>query len=200
MHAFAVDHGGYDRYELRHWDSTHDGKMTAIFEVSGPREPYEARLEQVETIETYEISEGADDRFALYVRENPEETDERLSEAFSQGSLVVLPPVEYRMDRTIGVRVVGQAEHVKAAVETAPPTVSVTVDHVGPYRAGLLPGGVTLTDRQRAAVEAAVAEGYYAPTRDGSVAAVAEQLDCSTGTAAEHLRKAEATVMQRLVE
>lgn len=57
----------------------------------------------------------------------------------------------------------------------------------------------TLTTRQREAVAAAVDAGYYGATREGSVAAVAETLGCSTGTAAEHLRKAEARVMRAVV-
>ncbi|MFC7174018.1 helix-turn-helix domain-containing protein [Haloplanus litoreus] len=41
--------------------------------------------------------------------------------------------------------------------------------------------------------------GYYDSPREGSVADVAATLDVAPGTAAEHLRKAEATVMRAAV-
>lgn len=200
MHRFAIDHGGYDRYELRHWGADEQLRFTGIFQISGPREPYEQRLDTVESLDTYEISEGHGDSFALYVIEDQEDVDQRLSAAFSQGSLVILPPVEYRLDGTIGVQVVGATEHVQAAVETTPSPISVEVEHVGTYRADRLPGGVNLTERQHEAVAAAVAVGYYDSPREGTVENVADRLGCSTGTAAEHLRKAEAAVMGRIVE
>ncbi|NNC24743.1 bacterio-opsin activator, partial [Salinisphaera sp. USBA-960] len=57
-----------------------------------------------------------------------------------------------------------------------------------------------LTDRQRAALETAVATGYYEIPREGSVADVADALDCSTSTAGELLRKSEATVLREFVD
>jgi predicted DNA binding protein len=199
MHEFAVEHGGYERYELRHWGTDGRGRFTGIFRIVGPRTPYERQLEAVATMDRYAISEGTGEAFAVYVLEDQTETDERLSAAFSQGTLVALPPVSYNMDRTIGVHVVGTADHVRAAVETTPESFDVTVDHVGQYDADRLPGGATLTARQREAVAAAVEIGYYAPTREGTVAAVADRLGCATSTAAEHLRKAEAAVMETVV-
>ncbi|MFD1515154.1 helix-turn-helix domain-containing protein, partial [Halomarina rubra] len=56
-----------------------------------------------------------------------------------------------------------------------------------------------LTTRQTEAVVAAVRVGYFATPRTGTVADVASTLDCSPATAAEHLRKAQAKVMQALV-
>ena len=57
-----------------------------------------------------------------------------------------------------------------------------------------------LSDRQAEAATAAVDCGYYGTPRERSVADVADRLDCAPGTAAEHLRKAEATLVGRAVE
>jgi hypothetical protein len=48
-------------------------------------------------------------------------------------------------------------------------------------------------------VETVVEYGYYEEPRLESVADVADELGCSPGTAAEHLRRAEASVMTDVV-
>jgi predicted DNA binding protein len=50
------------------------------------------------------------------------------------------------------------------------------------------------------AVEAATAVGYYAVPGEATSETVAEELDCATATAAESLRKAEATVFRALLD
>jgi len=49
----------------------------------------------------------------------------------------------------------------------------------------------TLTERQQAAVKAAVACGYYAVPREGSLSDVAEGLDCAESTVSILLRRAD---------
>ncbi|MCJ0619826.1 helix-turn-helix domain-containing protein, partial [Haloarcula hispanica] len=77
---------------------------------------------------------------------------------------------------------------------------SVDVREVGEYDSRRLDTGAALTDRQFEAVAAAVDCGYYADPREGSVDDVADELGCAPGTAAEHLRKAEAHVMADVLE
>ena len=54
----------------------------------------------------------------------------------------------------------------------------------------------SLTARQRAAVRAALDLGYYDVPREADHEAVADAIDCAPSTAAEHLRKAEATLLR----
>jgi predicted DNA binding protein len=71
-----------------------------------------------------------------------------------------------------------------------------------------IPGGAVgadgvaggLTDRQREALAEALAAGYYESPRAATVADVGERLDCAPSTAAEHLRKAESTLVRRALE
>jgi len=70
---------------------------------------------------------------------------------------------------------------------------------VGEYEAGRFETGEELTDRQYEAVRAVVDAGYYEEPRSGSLADVAAELDCATGTAAELLRRAESTGMADVV-
>ena len=60
--------------------------------------------------------------------------------------------------------------------------------------------GSALSDRQFEATAVAVELGYYETPREATVANVADRIDCAPGTAAEHLRKAEGTLVHRAVE
>ena len=108
-------------------------------------------------------------------------------------------PVVYRADGTIEVAVVGPNDVVQATIEALPATTGADVVALGSYEAHRLETGRSLTERQFEAVEAALACGHYAEPREGTVEDVADRLDCATSTAAEHLRRAESTVMRQLV-
>jgi predicted DNA binding protein len=95
---------------------------------------------------------------------------------------------------------VGPGETVQRALDALPDDITTDVRKVGEYASRRLDTAATLTERQFAAVSAAVECGYYDDPRRGSTEAVAAALDCAPSTAAEHLRKAEARVMERLVE
>jgi predicted DNA binding protein len=77
--------------------------------------------------------------------------------------------------------------------------MGVDVRAVGEYLAGRIDERLELTQRQLDAVEAAVETGYYSATREATMEAVADRLDCAPGTAAELLRRAERTVMSAVV-
>lgn len=201
MHDFVCRHEGFTRSRLLHWNASGDGTLSMIFHVEGePPDEYAAALESVDSVLTYELSVRGDHSFYLYVRDDLSDADRRLLSAYRGNSLVIVPPVTYLEDRSMGLTLVGTAEAVQTAVSETPNAVVVDVRSVRPYDAGAVDPLLAFTGRQREAVRAAVDNGYYGARREGSVADVAETLDCSTATAAEHLRKAEQQVMTAVVE
>ncbi|SFR99255.1 Predicted DNA binding protein, contains HTH domain [Halomicrobium zhouii] len=208
MHQFVVAHDGYEVSRLLEVSYSQPGTdagegfgiQTALFHVTGsPVEPYEAALRETEEVIEYELSRRDDDSFYLYVRGEHTDADDRLVEAFSRQGLVLMMPVEFHADGTMRATVIGPGETVQRAVEALPEAFTVDVRSVGEYDARYFVTGGRLTDRQYEAVDAAVDCGYYEEPRSGSVADVAEVLGCSPGTAAEHLRRAEASVMADVV-
>jgi predicted DNA binding protein len=172
-----------------------------IFHVAGERpDAYADALASVESVVVSEVSVREEGSFYVYVRDDLREADRELLATYRGENLVVVPPVTYHGDRSMTLTLVGTAEAVQAAVSETPADVTVDVRSVRPYDAGAVDPMLRLTARQRAAVDAAVDVGYYGARREGSVADVAEVLDCSTATAAEHLRKAEAEIMSRATE
>ncbi|WP_435364973.1 helix-turn-helix domain-containing protein [Haloarchaeobius sp. DYHT-AS-18] len=195
MHAFVCEHGGYSDYRLVHWAFANDEANTLLFHVRGDREAYEDRLADVDSVRSYEVAPLGDDRFYVYVLDEPGETGQQLLTAFSKLSLVAVPPLSYNTDRSVSFGILGEPDALQAALDATPDGIDVSIDRLGSYEADPTAAGVPITDRQREAVRAAQRVGYYDVPREGSVADVADELDCATGTAAEHLRKAESTLL-----
>ncbi|SDW40946.1 HTH DNA binding domain-containing protein [Haloarcula vallismortis] len=201
MHQFVMDHDGYEASYLLRWNDMGAAVQTLLFHVDGwPVEPYRAALKHAPRVQEYAISPCPDDSFYLYVRGRPTDADTDLINAFTQAGLVIVSPVAYRADGTTELTLVGPGGTVQQAVETVPDGVSVDVREVGEYDSRRLDTGAALTDRQFEAVAAAVDCGYYGNPREGSVDDIADELGCAPGTAAEHLRKAEAHVMADILE
>ena len=199
MHEFVVEREGYGPARLIHWNPAAAEINTMIFRVAGDPDPYAEALAERERVVDFEVSPGRRRAFFVYVRERLTESERRLTAAFTKAGVVVLPPVEYRTDGTIGVTLVGPADQLQRTVDESPESIDVDVDSVGRYGAGRIDGASDLTDRQFRAVEIAVDAGYYDTPREATVDDVAAELGCSAGTAAEHLRKAEATIMSRAI-
>jgi len=197
MHAFEMRHEDIEHASLVHWNTVFDETNTMVFRVRGDPAPFRAKLESRAATLSYSLTPAVEGVFYCCVRDRMTDADEGYIEAFARGTLVVVPPVEFNPDGTTDLTLVGTAEDVASAVEGLPDGLQASIRTVGPYRrrAGSRPG---LTDRQREAVTAAVGCGYYESPRTGSVGDVAAALGVSVGTAAEHLRKAEATVMKRV--
>lgn len=200
MHAFVIAHDGYEMSRLLEMNLLDDGHWTSLFHVVGaPLAPYRAALDAASTVVKYEISERPDDSFYLYVHSSPSDLDQGLIAAARQRGLVTVGPVEFRSDGTIRLTMVAPGEAVQQALDEMPDRIGVEVLSIGEYHARHFATGSDLTERQYEAVTAAVDRGYYEEPRSGSVADVAEELECASGTAAELLRRAEASVMADLV-
>ncbi|WP_226480402.1 helix-turn-helix domain-containing protein [Natrinema amylolyticum] len=197
MHRFVAESDAFDAYRMVHGNFAGDDDNAFIFHVVGDPDVYEAALADTGRVSEYELTRTGDRTFTVYVRDVPEGVDERLLELFTERSLVVLPPLEYRSDWTVRFSVVGESADLRRALEGIPDGIETTVDRVGEYDGGDAAVGA-LTARQRETLRVARDLGYFDVPRSASVEDVAAELDCAPGTAAEHLRKAEATVMDAL--
>lgn len=192
VHAFVCESPVVEREYLLHGNTTTDPNAF-LFYVVGDREAYEAVLASAPTIVEYDVTPG-ESGFYVYVQEDGREADELLYEAFQTETLVTVPPVEFRADRTMRLTVIGHPDRLQAAIDAVPDQIRVDVERVGDHR----PGGVgVLTERQREAVAAARAAGYYEVPREGSLADVAAELEVAESTASALLRRAEAQLVDR---
>lgn len=121
MHEFVASHEAYSSYRLLQWNPAVGETNTMIFHVEGPPSPYADALGGVETVLEHEILPADGEAFYVYVRERLDAGARQLTDAFTYGSLVVMPPLAYRSDRTIDLTVVGTSASLQRALEEAQP-------------------------------------------------------------------------------
>ena len=196
MHRFLEESDAVWTDRLLHWNLAQDGVDVALFYIEADRDVYVDRLEAVESVVDYDVTPIDEDSFYVYVHERTRPPERRFRAAFQETGLVVLPPVEYLPDGTMELTLAGPGEDLRAMLDDLPEEVEASVEWVGTGEAG---PASTLTDRQREALAAGLAVGYYEVPREGSLDDVAAELDCAPATASTHLRKAEAGLVRAVL-
>lgn len=199
MHRFATENGEITTYQLLHGNITAEEINTFLLYLEGDFENYESELKNVPMIEDYDITSIDNDSFYLYVQERSAGTGRKILEAFSQPSLIVLPPIEYTPEGTVEVTVVGKSEDLHTALDAIPSEIQVDVGEIGEYDEIHSLLASTLTDRQVEALRTGVQLGYYELPRAATVEEIGEKMGCAAGTAAEHLQKAESKLITALL-
>jgi predicted DNA binding protein len=122
-----------------------------------------------------------------------------VEEALARAGLVVRRPLVYRDGRIHG-HVVGDSGALQAVLDEAPDAMDVTLEEVGRFPSARANPASDLSDRQWEALETAVDLGYYNQPRATTHEEIAAELGCAPNTASEHLQKAEAKLINAVVE
>jgi hypothetical protein len=183
------------RAELLMWSPTEDA--TTLFWCDGDRDATEAAVDGIDSLLVGNFVEDAGGTYA-FLRQDDYEFARPLLETIADSRVIFLPPVVFFDTGDVRFEAVGEATALSRFHEELSELGDLAVERVREFARERSPS--RLTDRQRAALEAAVSVGYYDVPRDGAVADVANALDCSSSTAGELLRKAEAAVIRDYVE
>lgn len=186
---------------LRGWNLSGEESVTLLFEIEGDLDRFRADLTDVpEPVET-DTTPITDDRFyllaSLHVPEIP--LFRNVLPVLSRQGLVVVEPVVYR-DGQVHARIVGDSSALQSMVADLPASIDVDVHSIGEYDTSRASPASRLSDRQREAVLTAFELGYYDHPRGATHADVAEEMGCAPNTASEHLQKAEAKLLEAVLE
>jgi hypothetical protein len=195
LHQEVVERPDVDRSDLLVWGPVGAATQFAWFDADP--EATAALLDAVPAVDERRVVAGDGGTYA-FTRQSEFAFDPDLLDVIAAADVAFLPPVSFHGDGTATVDAVGEHQRLAALVEALAAYVDVTVEAVRDFHRGGAPAA--LTDRQRAALDAADAVGYYEIPREGSVADVAAELGCATSTAGELLRKAEARVVTAVVD
>mgnify|MGYP000303695566 CR=1 FL=1 len=185
------------RVRVVNWNVTAD-PAAFLLRLTGDVDRFESILAADDGIEEYDLLRVSATEGYCFVT-GPGTADARALWAHFKGpTLMTVPPAEWNPDGSYTFTLVGREGDIQAAVEAAPSGARVEIESVGGRT--VAPESVVhrLSDRQRAAVRAALDLGYYDVPRTATTEDVAGALGCATSTAAEHLRKAESTVLAGL--
>jgi hypothetical protein len=200
MQEFILQETEVGAYHLLQGNMTDQNVWTTLFYIEAEQDPYAEQLEQTSQVIDYELIPVGDQAFYAYLREETAEPDKNIYAAFTQPTLVVIPPIEYTTEGSMRITVVGETGELQSAVDTLPPDIIVDVDRVQEF-IGPRPAVVSvLSDRQYEALTLALEAGYYEIPRRSTVTEIAKQLDCTPGTASEHLRKGEAKLLTEILD
>ncbi|MFB6146283.1 MAG: helix-turn-helix domain-containing protein [Halobacteriaceae archaeon] len=187
----VVEESALGRVELLTWSPTADA--TTLLWCAADRGTTEDAVARIDSLRESHLVEDAGGTYA-FLRQTDYEFPSAVLDAVAGARAVFVPPVVFRETGAVQFEAVGETSALGAFHENLSEFGAVTVERVHEFEGRRTPA--RLTDRQRAALAAAVEAGYYEVPRDGAVADVAAALDCSTSTAGELLRKAEAAVVR----
>jgi len=145
-------------------------------------------------------SDEAETQVLVHARRSSVPIFSCLASALESGGLIVRTPLVFR-DGEIHARIIGDPAPLQAAFERQGDDVSVRIDEVASRPTDAERSTrETLSDRQREALAVATELGYYETPREATHGDVASELGCSAQTAGDHLRKAEAKLVDAAVD
>lgn len=195
MHRALMDSEILSRAELLMWGPT--DTVTTLFCYDGPKPAVRELLGAVDSIERSTLVEATAGTYG-FVYQSEYELAEAVLELVEEARVIFLPPVTFFETGRVRFKAVGESTALSELYAGLSRVLETTIERVQPFRRH----GSTarLTDRQQAALTAAVEVGYYAVPRTGDTEAVAAALNCEPSTAGELIRKAEARVITDYVE
>lgn len=168
-----------------------DDVETVTSYVYGDPAAYRELLEDAPAVIEYDLTPDGDGCVA-FVRRELGEGGLSIARAIERETVVLLPPIELRSDRTLTLTLVGHADDLSEAVAELSDEGEVSVLQV---RDGPPTRDAAITQRQREALQAARRVGYYEVPRRNGIEAVAAELDCAVSTASTLLRRGEAAAV-----
>ncbi|MDZ7730124.1 MAG: helix-turn-helix domain-containing protein [Natrialbaceae archaeon] len=123
-----------------------------------------------------------------------------LIEVVRRNDLIVETPLEFRTNGGIRVLLAGRQGGINRAFQTLQSITEFEVISTGDYdpaNKGLL---AELTGKQRLVLRTAIDLGYYEVPKQATHIDIAAEVGCATSTVDEHLRKAESTVFQTILQ
>lgn len=175
-----------------------DGVETITSFVYGEPEAYESLLDGVDRVREYDVT-PSDDGFFLYLRRELGPDGASLLNALARETVVIVPPIVLRSDRTIRLTVVGHPADLQEILGKLSDDDGTTVD-VRWVSDDVTLDETPVTDRQLDALRVAWEAGYYELPRENGIETVADELGCAVSTASELLRRGEAAAIGKLLD
>ncbi|MFC6716538.1 helix-turn-helix domain-containing protein [Natrialbaceae archaeon GCM10025810] len=171
-----------------------------LLRIRGDYRRFEGELEGRENVRASEFLPITDRECHCFFEGTVSAAARSLFENFTRGSLMTVPPIECNADGTNTFTIVGTDADIQAAVGGVPEGVGVTIEAVGGEAVATEGAIGRLTERQREAIETALALGYYDVPRAATTEDVARELECATATAAEHIQRGQAKLVDALFD
>ena len=196
--AAIADDPSVHREALHHFNVLEDGTAVALVEFSGGIDRLESITGDNPDVLSYDLSESETGAF-VYSRITADEELQQLYSVPQRRELVLDTPMRYTDRGALEVRAIGNQQSIREAIGDVPDGLGLKFLSTGEYDPDRPEADDQLTERQREILRTAVEMGYYEEPRQANYQDLADELDLSSGTVGEPLRKIESTVLKRLV-
>ncbi|WP_435183524.1 helix-turn-helix domain-containing protein [Halobellus sp. EA9] len=195
LHRAVVDDGSVSRAELLMWSPTADATTLLWFDADP--DAVRAVLSAIESLAERSLVRDGGGTYA-FLSQAAYEFPDPVLEVVADAAVIFVPPVVFSSSGPVNFEAVGEAPALSDLRESLSALGAIEIERVRPFARSSSPS--RLTERQAAALDAAVSVGYYEVPRTGSIEDVAAALDCATSTAGELVRKAESAVLREYAE
>lgn len=194
LHRELMSRDGVSRAKLLMWGPM--GTVTSLLWFDTDRGTVETLLQAIDSLTRVTMADAGEGTYA-FVDQARYEFGESVLDLVAGADVVFVPPITFADSGAVWFTAVGDTTLLSTFYDRLEDALGATIETVREYRGPA--ESATLTDRQRAALEAATSLGYYDVPRRSSVTEVAQELECARSTAGELLRKAEAAVITRFL-
>lgn len=186
---------------LLEWSMAAEGADTVLFAIEGAADQFVDAAPELAGVTAVDRADSAGRwTYALVAVETAATpVFDAIRAVRSRSGFIVRKPIVYR-DGAMRFRIVGDGATLQGAFDDAPAAVTVDIEEITTFAAGIEGPVAGLTERQREALETALAVGYYEQPRTATHDDVAAELGCAAPTASEHLQKAEATLVRAALD
>ena len=185
------------REAILHINRLNDGTVVLLTQLRGDPDLVDDILSDREEVLTHNVS-ALREGVQAYVHAQPTDTGAALLDLTQEHEFVLDTPIEYGPEGGIRVAVIGEEDTVRQAIENVPEEIRVELEQLSDYDPELRELSSMLTDRQREILDTAADLGYYEVPRRATHQDIADELDLSTTTVGEHLRKIEARMLSEI--
>jgi predicted DNA binding protein len=190
-----IAHPDLSREGVTHFDLMSDGTTLILYRLEGPAEEMEALLEDEESALSYDVFEIEGDGIRAHVHFAPDTLVNALIHLKDEYDLIIDPPLEIDDDGGLHMSVAGDPDNIREAAMMRPETVDIQLEETEDGDVDMVDITSLLTDRQQEVLAVAMEKGYYDIPREATNEDIAADLDCSTSTVGEHLRKIESRII-----
>ncbi|GAA0246033.1 helix-turn-helix domain-containing protein [Halobacterium noricense] len=173
-----------------------DGTAVAIVQFRGDADQVATIADETPEIISCTVTGG--EAWLAYLQYEPDEVERTLYELVDTEAISIDWPVRDTADG-VQVTLFGEDAALQQMIASVPDKIDVRLERAGEYQPDTDDPAAQLTDRQKEIVRAAIVAGYYDIPRRATQQDLAAELGLSQGTIGEHLRRAEAKIIQFVI-
>ncbi|WP_248910778.1 helix-turn-helix domain-containing protein [Halocatena marina] len=173
-----------------------DGTVVGIARFRGDADRFTAIEDEYPEIISCTVTGG--ETWLAYTHYEPDELETALYELIDTEAISIDWPTKDTADG-MELTLFGEDAALRQLIAGIPDELDVTLERTGEYQPAMDDPAEQLTDRQQEIVQAAIAAGYYDIPRGTTQRDLATDLGLSQRTIGEHLRRAEAKIIQSVV-